>query len=72
MDTLKEAMKLINESIKGKGPWDIGDREAFVFNDAVAVVSMNEGRELKIDITAGIPVKFDLNLELTEPCIRKC
>jgi hypothetical protein len=66
-DGLGKAIRVIHARIKETGPWNIGDKEAFVFNDAVAIVSMNEGRELKIDIVAGVPHKHDMTLDLLEP-----
>ena len=67
MDKLTEAMHLIHDiAIKGKGRWEGGAKEAFVFNDAVIVVSMSEDRTLKFEVIAGVPQKFDLALELLE------
>lgn len=67
MDKLTEGLRLIHEkAIKGQGAWPVGAKEAFIFNDAVIVYFMDEGRKLKIDIIAGVPIKFDMDLELLE------
>lgn len=66
MDGLEKAMEVINARLKETGPWDIGDKEVFVFNDAVFIVAMDEGRTLRIEGIAGPPHRHDLNLELLE------
>lgn len=66
-DGVNKALSLINKKIIAKGgEWEIGDRLAFVCDDGVILVTMQEGRKLSIDITAGVPIRLDIKLDLVE------
>lgn len=48
------------------GKMDEGDTVAYVLNDGVIVMSMEEGRELKINVVAGEPERLEVNLNLVK------
>lgn len=62
-----EINKVLEKAAEG-GPWQVGDEEAFVLNDAVVVVRMvREGGKntLKVECYCGKPTYLDLTLGLT-------
>ena len=64
---LGEAINEIGKVYKEKyGSMEIGDQAAFVLNDAVVVLSMEEGRTFKINVIAGEPNRLDITLDLLE------
>ena len=62
-DGIAEVMKCYKEKY---GTMEEGDTAAFVLNDAVVTLSMEQGRELKINVIAGEPTKLDITLDLLE------
>lgn len=64
---LGEAISVIGKVYKEKyGFMEIGDRAAFVLDDAVVIISMEEGRTFKVDVIAGEPDKLDITLDLLD------
>lgn len=62
MDWLADVLQHASVS----GEWEVGDMEAYVLNDAVVVVSMEDGKELKIKVCAGKPTYLDITTNLTK------
>jgi hypothetical protein len=65
-DAIKVIGKVIAEATKDGEPWEEGDEMGFVLNDGIVIVSMEEGRHLKVKVLAGTPKKLDLSLGLVE------
>lgn len=67
--TIPEAITMLQEAMKKEfgenAKLEDGDSITGVFNDAVMTLS-NENNEIKLDIKAGEPYKFDCNLNLLE------
>ena len=57
------AMKKINETEKFE-KWESGDQQVYVFNDGVIIISLSEERECNVNVIAGEPVKFDMDLNI--------
>lgn len=69
METIAEAVKMLQQAMRDEygenAKLEDGDSITGVFNDGVITLSI-ENNELKIDIKAGTPYKFDFNLNLVE------
>lgn len=69
MEAISKAMEMMQKAMKEEYGEDAkledGDSIAGVFNDGVMTMSLENG-ELKLDIKAGTPYKFDFNLNLVE------
>ena len=69
METISKAMEMMQKAMKEEYGKDAkledGDSITGVFNDGVMTMSLENG-ELKLDIKAGTPYKFDFNLNLVE------
>lgn len=69
MEELNKAIKMMQDAMKkefGKNAkLEDGDSITGVFNDAVITMELENG-ELKLDIKAGAPYKFDFNLNLVK------
>ena len=69
METISKAMEMMQKAMKeeyGKeAKLEDCDSITGVFNDGVMTMSLENG-ELKLDIKAGTPYKFDFNLNLVE------
>lgn len=69
METINKAIEMLQNAMKEEFGKDAkledGDSITGVFNDGVITIGMENG-ELKVDIKAGIPYKFDFNLNLVE------
>lgn len=69
METIAKAIELLQKAVKDEYGEDAkledGDSITGVFNDGVITMSI-ENNELKLDIKAGTPYKFDFNLNLVE------
>ena len=60
MEAISKAIEMMQKAMK-----EDGDSITGVFNDGVMTMSLENG-ELKLDIKAGTPYKFDFNLNLVE------
>lgn len=69
MDQIAKAMEMMYAELRKEYGKDAkledGDSITGVFNDAVMTIS-NENNEIKLDIKAGEPYRFDYNLNLVE------
>lgn len=69
MDNIKKALGMIMAQLKAEEGDDFqfedGDGVVAVFNDGVIFVVL-EGTDLKVNIVAGEPLKFDFDLDLLE------
>lgn len=69
MEAISKAIEMMQKAMKEEYGKDTkleeGDSITGVFNDAVITMSL-ENHELKLDIKAGEPYKFDYNLNLVE------
>lgn len=69
METISKAMEMMQKAMKEEYGKDAkledGDSITGVFNDGVMTMSLENG-ELKLDIKAETPYKFDFNLNLVE------
>jgi hypothetical protein len=64
---LEDGIAEVTKRYKEKyGAMEEGYTAAFVLNDAVVILSMEAGRELKINIIAGEPERMDISLDLLE------
>lgn len=63
---LEKAMLKFKEENGIDATWEVGDSMAIVCDDAVVTIEMEEGRELKVNVIAGKPYKFDIKLNLCE------
>ena len=66
MEVADAINKIAETYLEKYGKIEPGDRAAFVLNDAVVILSMEPGRNLKIDIIAGEPDWLDITLDLIE------
>jgi hypothetical protein len=65
MERINEALKMATDAYEkefGGTEMEIGEDFAAVFNDAVLVIEMDEGRELSIRFALGAPYRFDYSL----------
>ena len=69
MEAISKAMEMMQKAMKEEYGQDAkleeGDSITGVFNDGVMTMSLENG-ELKLDIKAGTPYKFDFDLNLVE------
>lgn len=69
MEAISKAMEMMQKAMKEEYGEDAkledGDSITGVFNDGVMTMSLENG-ELKLDIKAGTPYKFDFDLNLVE------
>lgn len=69
MDKIGQALDMIMNKLREEEGDDFkfedGDEVVAVCNDGVIFVGL-EGKELKVKIVAGEPMKFDFNLDLLE------
>ncbi len=69
MEAISKAIEMMQKAMKEEYGKDAkledGDSITGVFNDGVMTMSLENG-ELKLDIKAGTPYKFDFNLNLVE------
>ena len=69
MEAISKAIEMMQKAMKEEYGKDAkledGDSITGVFNDGVMTMSLENG-ELKLDIKAGTPYKFDVNLNLVE------
>lgn len=69
METIDKAMSMMMEEFKKEyGESETlqdGDEITGVFNDGIVIISLNDGN-LKVQVSAGEPYRFDYNLDLPE------
>lgn len=69
MEAISKAMEMMQKAMKEEygenAKLKDGDSITGVFNDGVMTMSLENG-ELKLDIQAGTPYKFDFDLNLVE------
>lgn len=55
-----EFLQRVTDELKniGKMPMDVGDEQAFILDDGVVVVGMDEGRELRIQVCLN-PIRLE-------------
>jgi len=53
-----EFLQPVLEKLREFGPMDVGDEQAFVLDDAVVIIRMDEGREMKIQVSVG-PIRLE-------------
>lgn len=63
MSELTEKLNLIIAKAAEEGTFDEGDRQGFVCNDAIVILSF-EDNQFKIDVLAGEPTIMDLSLNI--------
>lgn len=51
-------------SMRDFSTWSPGDKEAFVFNDGVVIISLDETGSLDVSVLAGECEHIDMNLNL--------
>lgn len=64
-NNFSQAIRKINESENFK-EWEPGDQQAYMFNDGVIIISLSKERECNINVIAGDPIKFDMNLNMLD------
>ncbi|MCF8009026.1 MAG: hypothetical protein K9K32_04610 [Halanaerobiales bacterium] len=61
---MEKIWDIINDRLKD-GKWEEGDQEAIVLNDAVVNLTYIDN-DFDVEVIAGEPIKYDVNLNLTE------
>ena len=61
-DVIKGAQMMLEKIGEEEYELEPGDRFVGVFKDGVIILSLDESRELKIDVILGIPDHFDFEI----------
>lgn len=66
MEVADAINKIAETYLEKYGKIEPGDEAAFVLNDAVVILSLDEKRTLNIHVIAGEPDRLDITLHLIE------